>query len=43
MRSTCRMCGGQKTIIKKKCDVCFGKGNLLQRKNVVIPVPAGKL
>ncbi|XP_053400676.1 protein tumorous imaginal discs, mitochondrial-like [Mercenaria mercenaria] len=41
MRSTCRMCGGQKTIIKQKCNVCRGKGKTLERKKVVVPVPAG--
>ncbi|XP_060598418.1 protein tumorous imaginal discs, mitochondrial-like isoform X2 [Ruditapes philippinarum] len=41
MRNTCRMCGGQKTIIKKKCNVCTGKGKLLRRRSIVIPVPAG--
>lgn len=42
MRSTCRACGGQKKIIKKKCHVCKGKGKLLVRKKVVVPVPAGR-
>jgi DnaJ-class molecular chaperone len=37
------MCGGQKTIIKKKCNVCTGKGKLLRRRSIVIPVPAGKI
>lgn len=41
MRSTCRMCGGARQIIKKKCNVCRGKGKVLNRKKVVVPVPAG--
>ncbi|KAL4230651.1 DnaJ subfamily A member 3 [Mactra antiquata] len=41
MQSTCRMCGGTRRIIKEKCAVCRGKGKLLNRKKVTVPVPAG--
>ncbi|XP_052281507.1 protein tumorous imaginal discs, mitochondrial-like isoform X2 [Dreissena polymorpha] len=41
MSSTCRMCGGQKKIIKKRCEACRGKGNVLGRKKIVVAVPAG--
>ncbi|KAK3099479.1 hypothetical protein FSP39_005076 [Pinctada imbricata] len=41
MRSTCRYCGGTRQIIAKKCFECKGKGNIILRKKVTIPVPAG--
>ena len=41
MRSTCRRCYGQRTIIKTPCSECNGKGNMILRKKVVVPVPAG--
>ncbi|XP_071127166.1 protein tumorous imaginal discs, mitochondrial-like isoform X3 [Mytilus edulis] len=41
MRSTCRVCYGAKKIIKQPCTECQGKGNIIMRKKVVVPVPAG--
>ncbi|XP_070197500.1 protein tumorous imaginal discs, mitochondrial-like isoform X2 [Littorina saxatilis] len=41
MRSTCRACGGSKTIVKTPCTECAGKGKIVMRKKVVVPVPAG--
>ena len=43
MRSTCRRCQGQGTIIKTPCKKCRGKGSVLENKTVSIPVPAGTL
>ncbi|KAL3267021.1 hypothetical protein HHI36_011166 [Cryptolaemus montrouzieri] len=41
MRSTCRYCQGTRMYIKHKCTECEGKGSTVQRKKVVVPVPAG--
>ncbi|XP_052792102.1 protein tumorous imaginal discs, mitochondrial-like isoform X1 [Mya arenaria] len=41
MSTTCRMCQGQKKIIKKRCEVCRGNGKVLGRKKVVVAIPAG--
>ncbi|KAK9870999.1 hypothetical protein WA026_009959 [Henosepilachna vigintioctopunctata] len=41
MRSTCRYCEGTRMFIKHKCTECEGKGSTVQRKKVVVPVPAG--
>ena len=42
MRTTCRACSGTKVIIKQYCGECKGKGKMIFRKKVVVPVPAGK-
>ncbi|BFZ14617.1 hypothetical protein BsWGS_17656 [Bradybaena similaris] len=41
MRSTCRSCYGKKIINKNPCTECSGKGKVVARKRVVVPVPAG--
>ncbi|XP_025088835.1 protein tumorous imaginal discs, mitochondrial-like isoform X2 [Pomacea canaliculata] len=41
MRSTCRACGGARMIIKTPCTECAGKGKIILKKKVVVPVPAG--
>jgi len=41
MRSTCRACGGARVLIKTPCTECGGKGKIILRKRVVVPVPAG--
>ena len=41
MRSTCRKCYGARVIVKTPCTECEGKGKTVQRKKVVVPVPAG--
>ncbi|XP_050417552.1 protein tumorous imaginal discs, mitochondrial isoform X1 [Patella vulgata] len=41
MRSTCRHCYGSRVIIKNPCSECAGKGKMILRKKVVVPVPAG--
>lgn len=41
MRSTCRHCRGTRTILEKPCFECSGKGKTVQRKRIVVPVPAG--
>lgn len=41
LRSTCRVCKGSRMFINKPCTTCQGKGQTLQRKNVIVPVPAG--
>ncbi|XP_076757669.1 dnaJ homolog l(2)tid, mitochondrial isoform X1 [Xylocopa sonorina] len=41
MRSTCRYCHGTRMYIKYPCTECTGKGQSLQRKKVIVPVPAG--
>lgn len=43
MRSTCRRCQGQGTIIKDPCKKCRGKGTVMENKTVSVPVPAGAL
>lgn len=43
MKSTCRHCQGSRVIIKNPCLECHGKGSTVQRKNVTVPVPAGKM
>lgn len=41
MRTTCRYCEGSRMFIKFKCGECEGKGSTVQRRKVVVPVPAG--
>lgn len=41
LRSTCRVCKGSRVFISKPCVTCNGKGQTLQRKTVIVPVPAG--
>lgn len=41
LRSTCRVCKGSRMHINKPCVNCQGKGQTLQRKAVIVPVPAG--
>nr|XP_054754714.1 dnaJ homolog subfamily A member 3, mitochondrial-like [Lytechinus pictus] len=41
MRTTCRRCRGTRVIINVPCIVCRGAGQTMQRKKVVVPVPAG--
>ncbi|XP_031844957.1 dnaJ homolog l(2)tid, mitochondrial isoform X2 [Nomia melanderi] len=41
MRGTCRYCHGTRTYIRYKCTECEGKGQSVQRKKVIVPVPAG--
>ncbi|XP_012346790.1 protein tumorous imaginal discs, mitochondrial isoform X2 [Apis florea] len=41
MRSSCRYCLGTRMFIKYPCQECQGKGQTVQRKKVVVPVPAG--
>ena len=42
MRTTCRACHGTRVIIKNKCRECKGKGKMIFRRKVVVPVPSGK-
>ena len=42
MRSTCRMCYGERTVISEKCKQCNGKGKTHKKRDVTVPVPAGK-
>ncbi|XP_021364097.1 dnaJ homolog subfamily A member 3, mitochondrial-like isoform X2 [Mizuhopecten yessoensis] len=41
MRTTCRRCMGKRTVISKPCMDCRGKGRIVLRKKVIVPVPAG--
>lgn len=41
LRSTCRVCKGSRMFISKPCRTCQGKGQTLQRKTVIVPVPSG--
>lgn len=41
MRTTCRNCHGARVIIKSPCVECQGKGSVVQRRKVTVPVPAG--
>lgn len=41
LRSTCRVCKGSRMFINKPCSTCQGKGQTIQRKTVIVPVPAG--
>lgn len=41
LRSTCRVCKGTRMFINKPCRGCQGKGQTLQNKIVIVPVPAG--
>jgi len=41
LRSTCRVCKGSRMFINKPCKTCLGKGQTLQQKAVIVPVPAG--
>jgi DnaJ family protein A protein 3 len=42
MRSTCRQCKGTRQFIEYPCLECDGKGTMVQRKLVAVPVPAGQ-
>ncbi|XP_047125587.1 dnaJ homolog subfamily A member 3, mitochondrial isoform X1 [Hydra vulgaris] len=41
MRSTCRRCQGQGSIVNNPCRKCTGKGTVLEDKVITVPVPAG--
>ncbi|KAH9488161.1 Protein tumorous imaginal discs, mitochondrial [Bulinus truncatus] len=41
MRSTCRGCQGKRVVNKHPCTECNGKGKVVARKRVIVPVPAG--
>uniref|UniRef100_A0A3P8SCP3 DnaJ homolog subfamily A member 3, mitochondrial n=1 Tax=Amphiprion percula TaxID=161767 RepID=A0A3P8SCP3_AMPPE len=41
MRSTCRRCGGKGSVISTPCNACRGTGQTKQRRNIMVPVPAG--
>lgn len=41
MRTTCRYCHGTRMHNKYPCIECEGKGKTVQRKTVMVPVPAG--
>lgn len=41
MRSTCRKCGGTGKMMTFPCSMCESKGQVLQTKNITVPVPAG--
>ncbi|CAG7729059.1 unnamed protein product [Allacma fusca] len=41
MRSTCRHCRGKGQKIQYPCTECDGRGTIIQRKKVTVPVPAG--
>ncbi|XP_017789652.1 PREDICTED: protein tumorous imaginal discs, mitochondrial-like isoform X2 [Habropoda laboriosa] len=41
MRSTCRYCHGSRVHVKFPCTECEGKGQMVQRKKITVPVPAG--
>ena len=41
MRSTCRRCGGQGSILSTPCKKCRGKGKVNETKTITIPIPAG--
>ncbi|EMP40845.1 DnaJ like protein subfamily A member 3 [Chelonia mydas] len=41
MRSTCRRCGGRGSVMTTPCVLCRGSGQTKQKKNVMVPVPAG--
>lgn len=42
MKGTCRRCKGHRTIIETPCTECEGKGSVIEKRNVTVPVPAGK-
>lgn len=41
MATACPSCRGEGTIIKDKCDSCFGKGREAEKRKLVVNVPAG--
>ncbi len=41
MRSTCRKCHGHRILVHKPCLECAGKGKTVQRRKIIVPVPAG--
>ncbi|XP_061686914.1 dnaJ homolog subfamily A member 3, mitochondrial-like [Syngnathoides biaculeatus] len=41
MRSTCRRCGGNGSIVITPCTLCRGSGQTKKRQTVMVPVPAG--
>lgn len=42
MRTTCRRCRGMRQINSNPCGHCKATGKVSVRKNVTVPVPAGK-
>lgn len=42
MQTTCRKCHGTKVLISHPCSECGGKGQMILRKKLTVPVPAGK-
>jgi len=41
MRSTCRQCQGEKAINRHPCSECEGKGKVIVRRRINVPVPPG--
>nr|UUA79766.1 DnaJ subfamily a member 3-like protein [Octopus vulgaris] len=41
MQTTCRKCHGTKVLISHPCTECGGKGQMILRKKLTVPVPAG--
>ena len=41
MRSTCRRCKGQGSVLTNPCRKCNGAGTVQEKKTITIPVPAG--
>lgn len=41
MRTTCRQCRGMRVIVTVPCINCRASGTTMQRKKVMVPVPAG--
>ncbi|RLS52595.1 MAG: molecular chaperone DnaJ [Planctomycetota bacterium] len=41
MQTTCPACRGQGTIVRHKCNTCFGSGREDERVNLNIKIPAG--
>lgn len=41
MRSTCRKCGGDGTIIGSPCGMCGGEGTKKETKTITVTIPPG--
>jgi len=41
MRSFCKQCAGQGSVLRDPCRECYGKGLVSDRREVTVPVPAG--
>ncbi|TNM85338.1 hypothetical protein fugu_007609 [Takifugu bimaculatus] len=41
LRSSCRRCGGRKSIIITPCALCRGSGLTKRKQTITVPVPAG--